>query len=160
MDYMKQFLKSHSTATAPAEHPRPHRVQQQVSAKFSDSWGDYPTKPTKPGSEEGSVGFVGPWVEESEKSQPPRSGFQGDTDNANLGGYPASQVNDAPVGGCPSKDDVSLAYKLRRRKCCWPDEWQVRWSIVANKLELEHGLMFPISEIEAFNQVLNEMETA
>ncbi len=80
-------------------------------------------------------------------------------DNTLILGAPRSALAPEVIAALKGHRDIFVAYGLRRRKCRWPPEWQIRWGVVANELETLGGLKFPASEIEAYGQVLTEMET-
>jgi hypothetical protein len=70
------------------------------------------------------------------------------------------ELDDEVAAAIREHKPVLMAWSARRCKCRWPSEWQERWGVVANELEVDSGLRFPQSEIRAFDIVLAEMQEA
>src|SRR5690349_810674 len=66
------------------------------------------------------------------------------------------ELSDEIMGALSQHKGVLMAWVARWAICGWPAAWRSRWGLAANKLEEEHGLRFPESEVEAFNQIRAE----
>jgi hypothetical protein len=79
-----------------------------------------------------------------------------DDDKAGDDPDPPAVEEQRPSGGAEDPAAIPDPSVWRSILARWPDDHRLRWGLLANELEEVHGMKFPASEWQAFQETCDE----